>query len=110
MKSNDTKCNVVKNNNITFGINMGYSYIFIFGSGWFFNVMAIVAPDIGINYENGDICFSPQIRPKLTLGRHWKLWSMNIVLESNFSYYIKNSNNINVLETADVGFTILKRF
>jgi hypothetical protein len=72
--------------------------------------MAVIAPDIGIGDERGNFCFSPQIRPKLAVGHHGKSWSINIVLESNFSFYIESMEAVNVLETADIGLTISRRF
>jgi hypothetical protein len=72
--------------------------------------MGVITPGLGISYDDGSICFSPQMRPKLALGNHGKLWSMNIILESNFLFYIKNSGKLNVLETADVSFSIARRF
>jgi hypothetical protein len=110
MRSNDNDNKIEKNNLIIFGPNIGYSYTFIFEYNLFLNMMLIIAPDTGINYNDGSFCFSPQMRPKITLGHHGRLWSINAVLESNFSYYIKHNNFINMLETADVGFTISKRF
>lgn len=110
MRSNDNDTKIDKNNLIIFGPNIGYSYTFIFDHSLFLNVMFIIAPNIGINYDDGSFCFSPQMRPKLTLGHHEKSWSINVVFETNLSYYIKSNNFINALETADAGFTISKRF
>jgi len=110
MNTNDKAHSIDENNFIMFGPSIGYSYIFVLETGWFCNAMAVLAPNIGISYENVDFCFAPQIRPKLAFGHHGKLWSANIIFESNFSFYIRAEKPVSALETASAGFTISRRF
>jgi hypothetical protein len=108
MKSNDYEIN--ENSLIISGPNIGYSYIYVFRQNWFSNIMLNISPDIGINYFNGDFCFAPQARMKTALGYHGKSWSMNIVLQSNLTFYIWGFRKTSALETNDIGFTLSKRF
>jgi hypothetical protein len=92
------------------GSNIGYSYLFVFETGWFYNTMVVVAPNTSISYEHGDFCFAPQMRPKVVFGYHGKSWSANIIFESIFSIYIWTEKTISALETASASFTLSRRF
>jgi hypothetical protein len=102
----------VTNKHKTFsaGPSMGYSYTWVFPNKWFINAFILGTAAIGANYDTSSFCFTPGVKGKIAAGFNRKTWSMNFVLESNFNFYMKDRKNYDSLETANIGFTVSKRF
>jgi hypothetical protein len=77
---------------INFGPNIGYSYTWILSRGWFFSTFLTAGADICINKNTADWFFTPQIMPKITVGKHNDLWSVNFIVEANYLCFNKNNN------------------
>ena len=95
-------------NTFYFGPVFGYSYIWVFESNLFINVLSTFGLNLVINNWKAAPGF--QILPKFSVGYHGKTWSGNIYF--NFSYLTTRFNtglNYNIF-FGDTGLSFIKRF
>jgi hypothetical protein len=70
------------------GPNAGYSYTFVFRNYLFINLFLLCGTDIGLDFTNTTILFSPYVIPKLVIGKHFKRWSMNFIVGENLLAFV----------------------
>jgi hypothetical protein len=79
-----------RKNSMYFGPTIGYSYTWIFGNNYFLNLYCILGLNVGVDFDN-HYFFAPEILPKLSLGKHNGLWSMNFIVGCNYLPFLRNS-------------------
>jgi hypothetical protein len=95
---------------VYFGPTAGYSYTFVLPQSMFLNVGLNFGANLGINVNDTNILFIPQINPKITFGRHNNSWSINAVMGCNASVLLWDMGNFDILVPATMSITFSKRF
>ena len=91
------------------GPNAGYSYTFILKDNFFINFFLLAGINMGIALPEPAFVFSPFATSKIAVGKHFKTWSVNFVLQADYLSFIGNwTHNSFVFNSATVGAS--KRF
>ena len=94
---------------VTVGPNAGYSYTFILKDNFFINFFLLTGINMGIALPEPAFVFSPFVTPKIAVGKHFKTWSLNFVLQADYLSFIGNwTHNFFVFNSATLGAS--KRF
>jgi hypothetical protein len=99
-----------RHNLIYFGPGMGYSYTFVFDNDMFINVSMVIFTNAGINMNNKEWLFIPQMEPQIVFGRHNKTWSFNIRIANNSEFILREQSNYNILTLSSFSAILSKRF
>ncbi|GHV80482.1 hypothetical protein AGMMS49944_22730 [Spirochaetia bacterium] len=94
---------------VHFGPTAGYSYTWILPHGMFLNAGITIGTNVGIDINEPQILFIPQVNPKITFGYHHSSWSVNAVMGCNASVLLWN-NDFDIAAPATMGVTFSKRF
>jgi hypothetical protein len=98
-------------NHIThFGPAAGYSYTWVLANGIFINTGITIGANLGINTTENKILFVPQIKPKISFGRHNRAWSVNAIMGSNATLLLWDINKFDMLTPSTITVTFSKRF
>lgn len=65
--------------------DVGYTYSWIFSSGYFCNLWGVVGVAYGREYEEGDNVLLPEFDGKFAFGYIGEKWAWNTVLKANYS-------------------------
>lgn len=95
---------------IYFGPNLGYSYTFVFTNGLFLNMKLIIGLDAGINIDTVKWLFVPLAMPKMSFGKHFNTWSLNVTGGCIYTAFLLDANTVNTLMTAKIAINFTKRF
>jgi hypothetical protein len=68
---------------IAAGPNAGYSYTFILQDQFFINFFLLAGINMGIALPKQEFVFSPFVTPKIAVGKHFKTWSLNFILQAD---------------------------
>jgi hypothetical protein len=95
---------------IAAGPGAGYSYTFILQDQFFINFFLLAGINMGIALPRRAFIFSPFVTPKIAVGRHYKTWSLNFVLQADCLSFIgaDRTHNSFVFNSAALGAS--KRF
>jgi hypothetical protein len=93
-----------------FGPNFGYSYTFIFSNSVFLNINLVIGLDAGLNISASRWLFIPVIIPKLSFGRHYKTWSINVSAGRHYTPITWNADSVDRFFPSTITVTFSKRF
>jgi hypothetical protein len=99
-----------RNHILHFGPMAGYSYTWILSNDIFINTGISIGANLGINAAESELLFVPQIKPKISLGRHGRAWSINAVMGSNAAILLWNHDDFDILAPSTMTVTFSKRF
>jgi hypothetical protein len=93
----------------------GYSYSWIFGSGFFLNADITLGVNAGLNITKSRFEFMPTIQPNMTIGYHLNTWSFSASVNAKLFMSVHSSVNNNydwyLLSRISITlFKITKRF
>jgi hypothetical protein len=94
---------------VYFGPTAGYSYTWMLPRGMFLNAGLNTGTNLGININDTEILFIPQLNPKITFGHHNASWSINTVMGCNVSVLLWDMGNFSTLAPATMSVTFSKR-
>jgi hypothetical protein len=109
IQTDDESAQAEKRRLVYFGPTAGYSYTLLPGQ-MFLNLNFAVGLNAGIDTETGIALFVPQIMPKLTAGRHNKLWSVNFIGGCAFTSFFQDGCAFDNLLTATITLALSRRF
>ncbi|MDR1029737.1 MAG: DUF4421 domain-containing protein [Treponema sp.] len=92
-----------------FGPAMGYSYTWVFNHDIFCNVNLTAGFNMGVNTDT-TVLFVPQIMPKLAIGHHNKVWSLNVIVGCTYTALFLNGSDFESLLSSTMTVTFSKRF
>lgn len=93
------------------GPNVGYSYTWVWESGWFLNLLGIANVNWGMNLTRKEFVGSFQIFPSLSAGFHGDSWSVHFPVTSRIVNLKSNSGEVDdFLYFGAAGFMVTKRF
>jgi hypothetical protein len=74
------------------------------------NLAINVGANLGIDINDPQVLFIPQMNPKITVGHHNTSWSINLVMGTNVSLLLWDKENVNTLAPSTVSLTFSYRF
>ena len=93
---------------------VGYSYSWIFGSGFFLNADVMIGINNGLNFNNMKYEFMPSFFPNITLGMHQKTWSFSASINAKVFISVQSIDNnfqwYQLTKISSTFFKISKRF
>lgn len=93
------------------GPNVGYSYTWVWDSGWFLNLLGIANINLGLNLTRKEFVSFFQIFPSLSVGFHGDSWSVHFPVTSRIVNLKSGSGEVDdVLYFGSAGFMVTKRF
>jgi hypothetical protein len=105
----DTLDNYNKNQRtFHFGPNFGYSYIWVFKSNFFINVLSTFGLDLLIN--NKKVSAGLQVLPRFSVGYHGKTWSANFYVNYPLLIGGFRTEKEYYLLPGNIGLSAIKRF
>ena len=99
-----------RHNLLYFGPGIGYSYTFVFENDMFLNVSMVIFTNAGININNKEWSFIPQMEPQIVFGQHKKTWSFNIRIANNSEFILRERSNYDILTLSSISAILSKRF
>ena len=99
-----------RQNLLYFGPGIGYSYTFVFENDMFLNLSVVVFTNAGINLNNKEWSFIPQLEPHIVFGQHKKTWSFNIKIANNSEFILGEQSNYDILTLSSISAVLSKRF
>jgi hypothetical protein len=73
---------------VSTGPNAGYSYTFVTNSLFFINFFLLAGINAGIELTKPQFVFSVFLMPKIAMGKHFKTWSLNFVLQADYLSFL----------------------
>lgn len=93
------------------GPNVGYSYTWIWRSGWFFNLLGVASTSLGKNLTRDQWMFFSQVFPKFALGFHAEKWSVHFPFFLNALRISSDDGELSdIFFSASGGFMFTRRF
>jgi hypothetical protein len=99
-----------KKDYLYFGPSMGYSYTWVLKNNYFINAFLVIGPDLCVEYDASRYFFTPQLTPKISIGKHNNSWSLNFETKLNYISFSPNFSFSDALLSASACMTISKRF
>jgi hypothetical protein len=100
---------VDKQHFLYFGPVFGYSYTFVFPHNMFLNINATISGDAGININENNWLFIPQLMPKIAFGYHGNSWSVNFIGSCNDIIILRDKNSFDNILSATMTIMFSKR-
>jgi hypothetical protein len=93
-----------------FGPSAGYSYTWVLPHNIFINTGINVGLNFGINITENTVLFVPQIRPKISFGRHDDTWSINMIAHNNVTILLWEPDVSDMFMPETITLNLSKRF
>jgi hypothetical protein len=95
---------------VTAGPNAGYSYTFVMNNLFFINFFLLAGINAGLEVTRQQFVFSCFVLPKIAVGRHFKTWSFNFVLQMDYLSFLDGSRPHTFFNGNSASLGISKRF
>lgn len=93
------------------GPSVGYSYTWVWQSGWFFNMLGVASISFGKNLTRNQWMLFSQVFPKFTVGYHGERWSINFPYSMNAIQLASSDGKFDdMFFGASGGFMVTRRF
>jgi hypothetical protein len=95
---------------ISAGPNAGYSYTFVMNNLFFINFFLLAGINAGLEITKEQFVFSGFLIPKIAIGKHFKTWSFNFVLQADYLSFLDGSRRHDFFNINSASLGVSKRF
>jgi hypothetical protein len=92
------------------GPGAGYSWTFVAQNYFFINFYIFASANFRIDGTSGRFAISPEIVPKIAIGKHNKTWSFNFVLDISGIFNVSLNRSFGYLLNNSAVLSFVKRF
>jgi hypothetical protein len=95
---------------VSAGPNAGYSYTFVMHNLFFINFFLLAGINAGLEITKQQFVFSAFVIPKIAIGKHFKTWSFNFILQADYLSFLDENRPHTFFNISSASLGVSKRF